>query len=131
MHIVAWVAIIIYAFAFLDWHSRMVFMARGYPRKYGHGKSWNRAHKHYKKNWTLLQRLFWIPLFKEAYTTKFKMFAYFSYAHAILCIITIVFSIVGITQFYDSKIWKCEFLIYGILSILRFLYGNAIARGKI
>ena len=131
MHIILLTVLIIFTFAFLDWHSRMVFMARGYPRKYGHGKSWNRAHKHYKKNWTLFQRLLWIPLFKEAYTTKYKTFAYFSYAHAFLTVITIIFVVVGLTQFPDSQTCIYEFLIYYILSILRFLYGNAIARGKI
>ena len=43
MYIVAVITAIVVLFLFWDWHARMVFMARGYPRRYGHGKSWNRA----------------------------------------------------------------------------------------
>ena len=57
---------------FMDWHARRVFIARGYCRRYGHGKSWNRAHKHYKTNWSILERMIWMPVFKEWYENKFS-----------------------------------------------------------
>ena len=75
------ITFIILSFAFIDWHARSVFMARAYPRRYGHGKSWNRAHKHYKTNWTFLQRMLWIPMFKEEYEDKYRFIAYLSFAH--------------------------------------------------
>ena len=75
---------IVFMNIFEDWHAKMVFLARGYPRRNGHGKSWNRAYKHYKTNWTLVQRLLWIPLFKENYEQKYRDIAIFSYIQSAL-----------------------------------------------
>ena len=116
---------------FEDWHARMVFMARAYPRRYGHGKSWNRAHKHYKENWTLVQRLLWIPLFKEAYEEKYRLFAFLSYIQSSLALITSGVFLVCDYFFPDSKFWVYVFVVYAIFFMLRVIYTDYIARGKI
>ena len=64
MYVLGVILIIVCPFFFIDWHARMVIIARAYPRKYSHGKSWKRAHKHYKSNWTLVERLLCPPLTK-------------------------------------------------------------------
>ena len=125
------ITFIILPFAFFDWHARMVFVAVAYPRRNGHGKSWKRAHKHYKTNWTFLQRMLWIPMFKEEYEDKYRFIAYLSFAHMALTVVTLAFFIISIICFPNSKIWIYEFLGYSVFWILRFIYDNAIARGKI
>ena len=125
------ITFIILSFAFIDWHARSVFMARAYPRRYGHGKSWKRAHKHYKTNWTFLQRMLWIPMFKEEYEDKYRFIAYLSFAHMALTVVTLAFFIISIICFPNSKIWIYEFLGYSVFWLLRFIYDNAIARGEI
>ena len=131
MYIVGVLSLIILPFIFFDWHARMVFMAIAYPRRYGHGKSWNRAHKHYKTNWTFFQRLLWIPIFKEEYENKYRIIAYLSYTHATLTFVSVSFYLISIYNFPDSKIWVYEFLGYSVFWILRFVYDNAIAREKV
>jgi hypothetical protein len=138
MSIFLMITFIILSFAFIDWHARMVFMARAYPRRYGHGKSWKRAHKHYKTNWTFLQRMLWIPMFKEVYEDKYRFIAYLSYVHVTLTLVTLAFFIISVIcfptsqiGFPTSKIWFYEFIVYSVFFILRFIYDNAIARGEI
>lgn len=131
MYIVGVLSLIILPFIFFDWHARMVFMAIAYPRRYGHGKSWNRAHKHYKTNWTFFQRLLWIPIFKEEYENKYRTIAYLSYTHATLTFVSVSFYLISIYNFPDSKIWVYEFVGYSVFWILRFIYDNAIAREKV
>ena len=121
-----------------DWHARMVIIARAYCRRYGHGKSWKRAHKHYKTNSTFLQRMLWIPMFKEEYEDKYRFIAYLSFAHMALTLVTLAFFIISVIcfptsqiGFPNSKIWIYEFLGYSVFWILRFIYDNAIARGEI
>lgn len=118
---------IILPFLFFDWHARMVFISVGYRRRYGHGKSWNRAHKHYKNNWSFLERMLWLVLFKEPYENKYKMLAYLSYVHAFLTIVTICCSLISLNLFPNSKIWVYEFIVYNIFWISRFIYSNNIA----
>lgn len=101
----------------MDWYARMVFLARGYCRRYGHGKSWKRAHFHYKKNWTLLQRLLWIPAFKEKYESKYKYLAYQSYIGLIFAISTSIFYILcrnPLSHIYVYKIYVC-FIVSGLI----------------
>ena len=138
MSIFLMITFIILSFAFIDWHARSVFMARAYRRRYGHGKSWKRAHKHYKTNWTFLQRMLWIPMFKEEYEDKYRFIAYLSYVHVTLTLVTLAFFIISVIcfptskiGFPTSKIWIYEFLGYSVFWILRFIYDNAIARGEI
>ena len=138
MSIFLMITFIILSFAFIDWHARSVFMARAYPRRYGHGKSWKRAHKHYKTNWTFLQRMLWIPMFKDEYEDKYRFIAYLSYVHVTLTLVTLAFFIISVIcfptsqiGFPTSKIWFYEFIVYSVFWILRFIYDNAIARGEI
>lgn len=63
---------IVVPFLFLDWHARMVFLAVAYPRRYGHGKSWNRAYKHYKNNWTFFKDYFGHPCLKKCMRINIK-----------------------------------------------------------
>ncbi len=118
-------------FLFFDWHARFVFITTGYPRKYGHGKSWNRANKHYKKNWSLLQRLLWIFVFKERYDSKFRLFAYLSYIHFALMIIYEVALMAVLSMFPESDVFAYLTLGYGSFVILRFMYSNAIGKKQI
>ena len=125
------ILLIVVPFLFLDWHARMVFLAVAYPRRYGHGKSWNRACKHYKNNWTFFQRLFWKPVFKEVYEDKYKILAYLSYIHAVLALTSVVFFLLFVKFSPNSKIWIYEFAGYSVFWIIRFIYSNAIAKGQL
>ncbi len=113
-----------------DWHARMVIIARAYPRRYGHGKSWKRAHKHYKGNWTLVERLLWIPLFKEWYERKYRTIAILSYVHFVVVIVTLCLSCVSFTLYPNSKLWVYVLVFYSLFWILRFIYDNAIGTEK-
>ena len=115
---------------FADWHARMVFLAIGYPRKYGHGKSFNRAYKHYKKKWTLLQRLFWVPVFKEKYENKIIAFAYLSYLNYVIVILSLVLFLVNILFFNFVNFWEPFFKVGGFYFIARTTYTLGIARGS-
>ena len=118
-------------FAFFDWHARTVFVWVVYPRRYGHGKSAGRAQKHYKQNWTLFQRLLWVPIFKEWYANKYRFMAYLSYINAFLTLVTVALFLISIYNYPDSKIWIYEYAGHGVFCVLRFVYDNAIAKGQI
>ena len=122
------ILLILICIAFFDWHARMVFMARGYPRKYGHGKTWKRAHAHYKKSWTLAQRLLWLPVFKETYVDTYRHMAYIAYAHAIFALITITAFLINEFVFPEPTFWHYVFTGFAIFTILRFFHTNHIAR---
>lgn len=131
MYRIGIIAIIIFGFLFLDWHARMVFIAIGYPGKNGHGKSWKRASKHYKKNNSFLERILWRVVFKESYDSKYRWLAYLSYIHMVTSIFTITWFLISVSFFPNSKIWITVFACNFIFSLLRFIYDNAIARGEI
>jgi len=118
-------------FAVFDWHARFVFVLGVYPRRYGHGKSGGRAFKHYKKNWTLFQRLLWIPIFKEWYANKYRFMAYLSYIHFALTIVCSALFLISDSYFPDSKIWVYGVIVYHIFWMLRFIYDNAIGKRDI
>ncbi len=126
------VVMVVLIFLFMDWHARYVFLARGYPGRYGHGKSFNRAKKHYKANWSFWQRMLWVPLFKEKYEADFMLFAYFSYAHILITIVEIVILISCNMEIKESNhLFGYSYGVYGGLSILRFCFSNAKGRGII
>ena len=128
---IAMLFVIIFSFLFLDWHARYIFVATGYPRRYGHGKSFNRAKKHYKSNWTLTQRLLWIPLFKEEYEDKYRIMAYLSYINFSLMLITGVSFLVVSNYFFENiRSWVYVFVVYHVFCILQFIYNNSIGRKK-
>lgn len=131
MYIIGVLSMIILPFVFFDWHARNVFMACAYRRRYGHGKSWNRAYRHYKTNWTFFQRILWIPLFKEKYDDKYRNIAYLSYIHFGLMIFSSVFSVIYLQFFENSKNWIYVFICYFVFEVFRFIYDNALAREKI
>ena len=122
------IIMVIFSFLVFDWHSRRVFIAIVYRRRYGHGKSWNRAYKHYKKNWSLLQRLFWIFAFKEKYERPYRMFAYLFYVHILLSIISIVALLTSKT-FPDMGFWEYVVILDLIFGLFRYIHSDSIARG--
>ena len=111
-----------------DIHARGCFVAIGYTRCYGHGKTWKRANKHYKANWTILQRLFWIPVFKENYANDFRLMAYFAYIQSVWAILTYLCFIISDLCFPESKFWIYEFIIYWIFSLIRFIHTDYTGR---
>ncbi len=130
MHIFGIALVVFMCFIISDWHARMVFLARAYPRRYGHGKSWNRAIKHYKKNWTFLERLLWIHVFKERYERKYIAFAHLSYIHVVLTLITLCFSAISLSLYPTSRIWIYVFIADGVFMILRIIYTDKVATAK-
>ena len=108
----------------------MVFLARAYPRRYGHGKTWNRVLKHYKKNWTILERLLWIYVFKERYESKYVAFAYLSYVHIVLTLVAVCLAVVSLNIYPSSKIWIYALAIDGAFVITRIIYTDKIATSK-
>ena len=130
MYILGVILVIVCPFLLIDWHARGAIIARAYRRRYGHGKSWKRAHKHYKTNWTIVERLLWIPLFKEWYERKYRTIAILSYVHFALMIVTLCVSCVSLILSPNSKLWVYEFGIYTLFWMFRFIYNNAIATEK-
>lgn len=130
MHIVFISLTIIIPLLFFDWHARMVFIAKAYPRRYGHGKSWKKAHKHYKNNHSFIERLFWIFAFKEKYEGKYEMIAYLSYIHLFTTIVTLCVTLISLMSIPNSVIWIYIYTGNAIFWIVRFIYNNAIAREK-
>ena len=121
----------IYCFLFCDLYARAVFIACAYRRRHGHGKSWNRAYKHYKKNWSFFQRMFWVFVFKEYYEPDYRFMAYLSYIHAAITIFTSACFLICDIFFPESWFWRYEYVVFGVYSFLRLIYDNSIARGII
>ena len=130
MYRIGIIAIIAYWFLFDELHGRYVFIATGYPRRYGHGKSYNRAKKHYKNNWSFLERLIWVPIFKEWYEYRYKIFPFLSYIHSGLTVFTAAWFLISVDCFPDSKSWIYVFAVYNIFSLLRWIYHNGVGRAK-
>ena len=107
------------------WYSRLVFIASGYCRRYGHGKTWKRAHKHYKTNWTFLQRLFWVMVFKEQYESDFCLLAYFAYLQSFFAIVLTLFTVLGL---YHSIAMRCVGLAYCAIVLIRYIHADYVAR---
>ncbi len=122
------VGMYIVCFLGLDLYARAVFIARAYCRRYGHGKSWNRAYKHYKKNWSFFQRMFWVFAFKEYYEPDYRFMAYLSYIHAAVAIFSSACFLVCDIFFPESWFWRYETIAYYVVFCLRLIYDNSIAR---
>lgn len=121
----------IFAWLFVEWHARCVFVSTGYPRRYGHGKSGKRAYTHYKKNWSFVERMLWIPVFKEEYESKYREMAYFSYAHTLFVAIMEFCTFICINFLLSNiKRFICFIIIYFVVFIVRFCHSNAIGRKK-
>ena len=118
-------------FVVFDFHARMVFIARAYRRRYGHGKTWNRARKHYKKNWTFWQRMLWVPVFKESYEFEVKFLVAFSYIQAFLGFLSIILLYVNEFIITNFSFWHYAFLVYAIVSFVRYAYDDLYATGKL
>ncbi len=130
MHIYLISLTVVLQFLFADWHARGVFIAAGYRRRYGHGKSYNRAQKHYKATWTFFQRMLWIPLFKEWYEDKYRAMAYLSYIHVVVTVATEVCFLINEYAFPEVMFWHYVFSGMGLFFIIRFIYDNAIGQGR-
>lgn len=128
MHIWFTIILIIFSFVVWDWHARMAFIANKYCRCYGHGKTWNRAYKHYKTHWTLLERLLWLPVFKEKYDGDTRLLVYLSYIHLVFAIIATVFFLVGELVYKNMLVWKYVVIGYFIYTLIRYFYNSAFGR---
>jgi len=130
----AWLTFVLLAFTFLflEWHAKAVFVWIVYSRRYGHGKSATRAAKHFRKNWTFLQRMLWAPVFKEDYDIIFRMMAYLSYTHFIVTVLTaICFVVMHYIMKLDDKIFLYPFIAWSIVTFVRLVYDqDYIARGR-
>ena len=134
----------IFAFGFpllIEGAVRENFIAFGYARCYGHGKSWLRAYKHYKSNWTFWQRLFWVPVFKENYDSVFRIQAHLSWIHYFLAILFYIFYLIFVYHYNaeittpESKNWGILLLVMifvfmGIVAIRIILHGYTIKHCK-
>ena len=120
--------VIVIMFLGFEFHAKGVFLCKGYPRRHGHGKSGVRSDKHYKENWTLWQRLLWIPVFKESYPSDFRIMAYLSYIHFAWCIICIICTVIGIRHFLDSMVWKYHFIAYAAFTLFRYIHDDDVLR---
>lgn len=121
-----------FMFLVADWHARCVFVAIGYPRRYGHGKSWNRANKHYKKTWSFRDRILWRVVFREPYESKYEWMAYWSYIHIAVSLITAVCFLLYMFLFQDSKIiFAYTFIADTVVFLIRVGYSAWVARGTL
>lgn len=127
MYIIAMIALVLCVFVIMDWYSRGTFIARGYVRRNGHGKTWKRAKKHYKSNWSFWERMIWKPIFSEYYGRKFKTMVVLAYIHFILLILTIAFLLFDEFLISTCTFWHYIFIAFSIFSIVRYVHSNAIA----
>ena len=65
--------------------ARRTFVFIAYPKIEGRGKNL-RARRHYKSNWTFIQRFFWVPIFKDKYELKFRLIPLFSWLHILFAL---------------------------------------------
>ena len=98
--------------AFLEWYLRGTFIVVAYANKKGHKKSGRQATRHYKKNWSLLQRLLWVPVFKEGYGGDWKIMVLLSYVDFVSTLVWIVFIVINCwfaetPHFSDLCIYCC------------------------
>ena len=120
-----------------DIHAKAVFIALGYTRIHHHGKTFNRAWRHYFANWSFIQRVFWIPIFAEKYSTKYRLMPILSFIHWLLAVAVIFFALADLFNITNINIAIYSFgdfmfcFIFGPFTIGRFIYTNAIAREKI
>ena len=68
--------------------------------------------EHYKANWTLLQRLLWLPLFKEWYEDKYRFMVYLSYIHAVFALLTIIIFLADELSLINVILWHYVFVGY-------------------
>lgn len=128
--IIAHYICIVIVFLLCDWRARLVFIAEAYCGKYGHGKSWNRAHKHYKTHWKFWQRICWIPVFKERYDDKFRFLAYCSYFHLTVTLITMICMLVFQFAVGDYELVKQAAIVVENFGMFRIIVGIIAARMK-
>lgn len=137
-----WPCILISAFIVInvtawDIHAKAVFIAIGYTRVHHHGKTFNRAWRHYFANWSFIQRVFWVPIFAEKYSTKYRLMPILSFIHWLLAVAIIFFVLADLFNITNINIANYSFevfifcFIFTPFTIGRFICTNAVARGKI
>ena len=76
-----------------------------------------------------MQRLFWVPAFKEKYEGKYRDIAIMFYLHLLLTIVALSYFTLGGLFFDDLlKYVKPVFIPHGLFTIIRWRYQVAIAR---
>ena len=125
--------LIVGAAIILDLWARACFLAVGYTRVYHHGKTWKRSTRHYKANWTVWQRLLWIPVFAEAYPAKYRALAILSYLHCALAAVWLALYIAAdVFGAIDNLYWILFLTIIFLPFMLgKIIYTDALVRGKI
>ena len=106
----------------IDGCARSLFLYSSYPRKYGHGKSGTRAHKHYKSTWTFFQRMLWIPVFAERYDREIRMLAYHSCIHYIFSILNVVIFLIDEFVLTEIVFWHYIFIGLFVFTCYRLFY---------
>ena len=92
------VLLLICPFLWCEFESHLFFLSFKYRSVKGHGNTYNKAKKHYKKKWNFIQRLLWIPVFKERrlYTKSTLLLPVLSYVHFILCVIVVIWWLIDV-----------------------------------
>ena len=118
--------------AAFDLHARWVFIACAYVRVHHHGKTFKRASRHYKTNWSFAKKLFWIPVFAEHYAPKYRAMAILSFIHYTVTAVTLALFIMadGFGIIPDPAWIICFCAVFAPFSVGRFIYTNAVARDK-
>lgn len=116
--------LVVGAFLALEFQGRLIFVMVIYPRKHKHGKTANRAKRHYKANWTFFQRMFWVPVFKEEYETRYKWLGVFFYIHLISTIISFICILIIHIKTQDPHDWLWIHIANTVVFHVRFIYNN-------
>ena len=130
MAIIGMLLLIVVPMVFDDWHARAMFVACGYCRCYGHGKSFNRAKKHYKTNWAWWQRMMWLPIIKEQYEAKYRTMVCLSYVHFLLTFVVVCWFLLSEFVFKEIKFWHYAFATAVVFFIVRFIYDSSVGRSN-
>ena len=127
MHIAGIILVLVIPWLFNEWYARYVFVACGYRRRDGHGKSFHRAKKHYKENWSFFQRLFWLPVFKNRYENRIRRMAILSYLHGTVMVITCSCFLLDEFVLHNVQFWRYLFILTSSFLIIRYVHDNRIA----
>ena len=96
---------ILFELIICDFWARSAFLSGGYILQYPYLKNLNEARKQYKNNWSLFQRLFWIPVFKEKYKNRIHLLAFSSYIHCVWAFSIYLCLILCDLYFPNSILW--------------------------
>ena len=113
-------------FLYSEFEAHLSFFTSYYVGAKGHGNTYNKAKKHYKKNWNFIQRLLWIPLFKERslYTRGALLLPVLSYVHFIICLIFVIWWSIDVR--FRAYLTVMCFGLNASMAIFRFVWNRAM-----